>query len=63
MGRALGRRGMHVEYWRESQEERDHSDDKDVGGLAILKWILEREDWMVWIGLIWFRIGTSGGYL
>jgi hypothetical protein len=25
--------------------------------------ILERYDGMVWIGLIWLRIGTSGGLL
>jgi hypothetical protein len=25
--------------------------------------ILEREDRMVWIGLMWLRIGTSGGLL
>jgi hypothetical protein len=25
----------------------------------ILKWILERYNWMVWIGLIWLRIGTN----
>jgi hypothetical protein len=27
------------------------------------KWILERYDEMVWMGLIWLRIGTSGGLL
>jgi hypothetical protein len=32
-------------------------------GWTILKWILERYDGMVWIGLIWPRIGTSGGLL
>jgi hypothetical protein len=32
-------------------------------GRTILKWILERQDGMVWIGLIWLRIGTSGGLL
>jgi hypothetical protein len=37
-------------------------EDQDVSGLTILKWILERYDGMVWIGLIWFRIGTSGGF-
>jgi hypothetical protein len=26
----------------ESQKERDHWEDKDVGGWTILKWILER---------------------
>jgi hypothetical protein len=28
--------------WWESQKERDHWEDKDVGGWTILKWILER---------------------
>jgi hypothetical protein len=32
-----------------------------VGG--ILKWILERHNGMVHIGLMWLRIGTSGGLL
>jgi hypothetical protein len=31
--------------------------------VAILKWILERQDGMVWTGLIWPGIGTSGGRL
>jgi hypothetical protein len=26
------RRGVHVGYWRESQKERDHWEEKDVGG-------------------------------
>jgi hypothetical protein len=36
---------------------------QDVGGWIILKWILERYDGVVWTGLIWFRIETSGGLL
>jgi hypothetical protein len=32
--------------------KRNHWEDQDVGGWAILKWILERYDWMVWTGLI-----------
>jgi hypothetical protein len=36
------------------QKERYHWEDQDVGGWAILKW-------MVWIGLIWLRIVTNGG--
>jgi hypothetical protein len=43
--------------------KRDHWEDQDVGGWTILKWILERQNGMVWIGLIWLRIGTSGGLL
>jgi hypothetical protein len=34
---------MHVGYRWESQKERDHWEDQDVGGWTILKWILERE--------------------
>jgi hypothetical protein len=29
-------------YWWESQKERDHWEEQDVGGWTILKWILER---------------------
>jgi hypothetical protein len=54
---------MHIGYWWESQKERVHWKHQDVGGWTILKWILERDDEMVWIGLIWLRIGTSGGLL
>jgi hypothetical protein len=50
-------------YWWESQKERDHWENQDVGGWTILKWILEREDKMEWIGLIWLGIGTSVGLL
>jgi hypothetical protein len=33
----MGRRGMDIGYWWESQKERDHSEDQDVGGWTILK--------------------------
>jgi hypothetical protein len=38
----MGRRGMHVGYWWESQMERDHKEDHNIGGWVILTWILER---------------------
>jgi hypothetical protein len=59
----MGKRGMHIGYWWESQKERDHEEDEDVGGWIILKWILERWDGVVWTGLIWLRIGNSVGLL
>jgi carbohydrate-selective porin OprB len=34
-----GRREMHIGYWWESQKERDHWEDVDVGGWTVLKWI------------------------
>jgi hypothetical protein len=41
-----GRRELHIGYWWESQKERDHSEDQDVGWWTILKWILEdRDQW------------------
>jgi hypothetical protein len=38
----MGRRGMHMGYWWETQKKRDHWEDQDVGGWTILKRILER---------------------
>jgi hypothetical protein len=40
-----------------------HWEDQGIGGWTLLKWILKRQDGMVWIGLIWLRIGASGGLL
>jgi hypothetical protein len=53
----MGRRGTRIDYWWESQRERD------VGGWIILGWILERWDGVMWIGLVWLRIRTSGELL
>jgi hypothetical protein len=47
-----------VDYWWESQRERDHYEDQDVGG-----WILERWDGVMWTGLVWLRIETGGEVL
>jgi hypothetical protein len=58
-----GRRGTLIDYWWESQRERDHEEDQDVGGWIILGWILERWDGVMWTGLVWLRIGTGGELL
>jgi hypothetical protein len=54
---------MNIGYWWESQNVSVHWEDQDVGGWTILKWILEKYNVIVWIGLIWLRIGTNGGLL
>jgi hypothetical protein len=38
----MGRRGIHEGYWWESQKERNHWENQDLGVWTILKWILER---------------------
>jgi Ca2+/Na+ antiporter len=58
-----GRRGKHIGYWWEIQKKRDYFKVQDVGVWIILIRILERYVWVVWTGLIWIRIGTSGGLL
>jgi hypothetical protein len=35
-------REMHIGFCLESQKERDHLEDKDVGGRIIIGWNLER---------------------
>jgi hypothetical protein len=46
----MGRRGMHIGYWWESQKERDYPEDQDGGRWRILKLILGWDD-MDWINL------------
>jgi hypothetical protein len=52
----VGSRGIHTRFWWETRKG-------NVGGRIILKWILEKEDGIVWIELIWLRIRTNGGLL
>jgi hypothetical protein len=53
---------MLIDYWWESQRERDQYEDQDVDEW-ILGWILERWDGVMWTGLVWLRIGTCGELL
>jgi hypothetical protein len=41
--------GEHIGYWCESQWERRHNKDHDVGGWTILRWILQTG----WGGIDW----------
>jgi hypothetical protein len=59
----MGEKRKLIDYWWESQRERDHWEGQDVGGWIILRGILERLDGVMWTGLVWLRIGTGGELL
>jgi hypothetical protein len=52
---------MREKFWLESLNRSDHSEEIGVDGRIILKWLLYKWGWRVWIGLIWLRIGAFGG--
>jgi hypothetical protein len=45
--------------WLESLKGRDHSEVLGVDGRIILKWTLDKYVWRMWIGFMWFKIGTD----
>jgi hypothetical protein len=44
---------VHIGFWWEGQKERDHSEDQDVSGRIILKWILG------WGGVDWINLAQD----
>jgi hypothetical protein len=54
---------MHVGFWWEGLNERDHQEDIDVGWRLILKRILEKYEGVACTGFVSHRIETSGGHL
>jgi hypothetical protein len=66
MGRACSTNGEKRNAHRilvGSPEKRDHWEDQDVGEWTILKQVLERLNFLLWTGLIWLKIRTSGWHL
>jgi hypothetical protein len=59
----MGRYEMRTKFWLGSLKGRDYSEDLGLGGTIILKSILGKSGFGVWIGFIWLRIGTGGGLL
>jgi hypothetical protein len=47
------KRGMHTGFWQESQKERDHQNDRDIGVRIMFKGILRETGYggMIWIHL------------
>jgi hypothetical protein len=51
---------MHIIFWFENLKRRDRLEDVGVDVMIILERILGKKCGKVWIGCIWFSIGTSG---
>jgi hypothetical protein len=47
---------MHIGYWWESQKERDHWEEEDIGGWTALKWILRE---IVWDDMDWIHLAQD----
>jgi hypothetical protein len=43
--------------------ERTHLEDLCTDGTIILKWILKKQEGMVWTGLTYLRMGTQADYV
>jgi hypothetical protein len=52
---------IRVFFYVEAYTKRTTWEDLDVSGMIILKWVFKKYGGSVWTGLIWIRIGISGG--
>jgi hypothetical protein len=62
MQHVWGRGEVHTGFWWGDLRKGDHLVDPGVDGMIILQWSFKKRDG-AWSGLIWLRIGTSGGLL
>jgi hypothetical protein len=53
---------MHTKFWWRTPKERNHLENLEVDGSKFIKMDLKSVG-RTWAGLIWPRIGTSGGLL
>jgi hypothetical protein len=58
-----GRGQVYTGLWWRNLREKEYLEDPGVDGKIILGWIFTRWNEVAWTGLIWLRIGTSGGHL
>ena len=54
---------MYTGFWWGNLRERDLLEDPGVDKRIILRWISRKWNVGLWIGFIWLRIGTGGGYV
>jgi hypothetical protein len=50
-------------FWWGNLRKRIQLEDPRVDEMMILRWIFRMWDVVIWTGLIWLRIGTTGGHL
>ena len=58
-----GRGEVYRGFWWGNLKGRVHMEDSGVDGRIILRWIFRKWDVGALIGLIWLRIGISGGHV
>jgi len=61
MWHVWGTEEVHTGLWRRSLRETDHLEDLVVNRRIILKWIFKKWDGETRTGLLWLRLGISGG--
>jgi hypothetical protein len=54
---------VHTRFRWGKQRGTDHFEDLGLKGRIILKRVFKKERRKAWTGLIWLRMGTSGGLL
>jgi hypothetical protein len=54
---------IHAKLLSRKMKEKDHLEDVNVTGRIILNWILKECNINRYTWFIWFRIGSSGGFL
>ena len=71
MIRVMKSRGVMWHLWKRREihaqwgipKERDHLKDTGVDGRIMIQFVLNKLYGRTWTGLLWLRIGTSGGLL
>jgi hypothetical protein len=53
---------VHIKYYSENLNKRNHLGDLGVNERVILNYILNKHDVMMWTKFIWLRIGTSNRF-
>jgi hypothetical protein len=53
----------HFHHSFSGEERKETTSKTNTGGWIILGWTSEKQNGVMWTGLVWLRIGTSGGLL